>query len=55
MISYMGKSGSFWKELEAMSEKYVTPEVEFVEMEEDVIATSKTCDGYIYGDGCTGY
>ena len=35
-----------------MLEKYETPEVEFVEMEEDVIVAS--CDEYMYGDGCTG-
>ena len=38
-----------------MMEKYETPEIEFVEMEEkDVIVTSGSCDEYMYGDGCIG-
>lgn len=37
-----------------MLEKYETPEVEFVEMEEDVIVASATpCPTYMYGDGET--
>lgn len=35
-------------------EKYEAPEVEFVEMEEDVVTASSNCTEYIYGDGCTG-
>ena len=38
-----------------MLEKYETPEFEFVEVEDmDIITTSKPCDEYVYGDGCTG-
>ena len=36
-----------------MIERYETPEVDFVEMEDDAI-TASNCDGYVYGDGCTG-
>ncbi len=36
-----------------MTEKYETPEVEFVEMEDtDVVCSS--CDEWKYGNGCTG-
>ena len=37
-----------------MMEKYETPEVEFVEMEEEDVVTASSCDEYIYGNGCTG-
>ena len=35
-----------------MTEKYETPDVEFVEMEEEDIICASGCDEYIYGDGC---
>ena len=35
-------------------EKYEAPEVEFVEMEEDIVTTSSDCPTWKYGDGCTG-
>ncbi len=34
-----------------MLEKYETPEVEFVEMEDDVVVASGCVGTYIYGDG----
>ena len=38
-----------------MNEKYETPEVEFVEMEDtDVVVCSNPCPTYSYGQGCTG-
>ena len=35
-------------------EKYEAPEVEFVEMEEDIVTASSDCPTWKYGDGCTG-
>ncbi len=40
--------------LKMTPEKYEAPEVEFVEMEEDVVVTSSGCNGYDYGTECTG-
>ena len=37
-----------------MIERYETPEVDFVEMEDDVVTASNNCPKYMYGDGCTG-
>lgn len=34
-----------------MMDKYETPDVEFVELEENDVITS-SCDGYLYGDVC---
>ena len=38
-------------------EKYETPEVEFVEMDDTdvVVCSGGGCSGYMYGDGCTGF
>ena len=35
-------------------EKYEAPEVEFVEIEEDVVTASTDCPEYEYGDTCIG-
>ena len=37
--------------LKMTPEKYEAPEVEFVEMEEDIV-TASNCLEYVYGDGC---
>ena len=38
-----------------MSEKYETPEIEFIDLDDtDVVVCSTPCDDYMYGDGCTG-
>ena len=38
-----------------MQKDYKSPEVEFVDMnEEDILVASSNCPEYVYGSGCTG-
>ena len=40
--------------LKTKPEKYEAPEVEFVEIEEDVVTASTDCPEYEYGNTCIG-
>ena len=37
-----------------MSEKYETPEIEFIDLDDTDVILCSSCSSYVYGNGCTG-
>ncbi len=37
-----------------MNEKYETLEIEFVDLDDTDVVLCSGCNGYVYGNGCTG-